>query len=78
MYKTKIREWRLQKNYKAHEKQAVLDVLENVEPSAMSDLCFEIRGRPMKIDRIFRYSRERGIARADTHKAASSYLGARD
>lgn len=72
MYKTRIREWHLQRNYKAQEKQAVLDVLKRVELSATSRICFEIRGRPVKMDRIFRYSRVSG--RADADKVAPSHL----
>src|SRR3954468_23959214 len=64
MYKTKIREWQLQKNYKSTEKQAVLDFLGRLEPSA-SDVQIQIRGRPAKMHRIFRYSKVRGIVRAD-------------
>jgi hypothetical protein len=64
MYKTKIREWQLQKNYKSAEKQAVLDFLGRLEPTA-SDVQIQIRGRPAKMHRIFRYSKARGIVRAD-------------
>jgi hypothetical protein len=32
MYKTKIREWQLQKNYKTNEKQAILDFLKKIGP----------------------------------------------
>jgi hypothetical protein len=65
MYKTKIREWQLQKNYKTNEKQAILDFLKKLDPSAVNDIHIEIRGRPAKINRIFRYSRARGIVRAE-------------
>jgi hypothetical protein len=65
MYKTKIREWQLQKNYKASEKQAVIDLLEGLAPATASDVRIEIRGRDVKMHRIFRYSRTRGIVRAD-------------
>lgn len=74
MYKTKITEWQLQKTYKAQEKQALLHFLEKLEPLACGDVCFEIRGRLAKIDRIFRYSRERGIGLADAEKLSVSHL----
>src|ERR1700722_14306358 len=64
MYNTKIREWQLQKNYKSAEKQAVLDLLGRLKPTA-SDVQIRIRGRPAKMHRIFRYSKARGIVRAD-------------
>jgi hypothetical protein len=34
MYKTKIREWQLQKNYKSTEKQAVLDFFGKVRTNS--------------------------------------------
>src|SRR3954451_19353309 len=74
MYKTKIREWQLQKNYKSTEKQAVLDFLARLEPSA-SDVQIQIRGRPAKMHRIFRYSKTRGIVRADAAQDTFSNKG---
>ena len=73
MYKTKITQWRLQKNYKAQERQVLLHFLEELEPPALGAGCFEIRGRPAKMDRIFRYSRERGIVRADAGRVHVSH-----
>jgi hypothetical protein len=74
MCKTRIKEWHLEKNYKAQEKQAVLDLLQRIEPSAMSNISFEIRGRPAKMDRIFRYSRDGRIVQADVDRLATSSL----
>lgn len=74
MYKNRIKEWRLEKNYKAQEKQALLDLLQSIEPSAMSNVSFEIRGRPAKMDRIFRYSRVGRVVRADVDRLATSPL----
>jgi hypothetical protein len=71
MYKTKIREWQLQKNYKSAEKQAVLDFLRRSEPIA-SDARIQIRGRPVKMHRIVRYSKARGIVRADAAQGTFS------
>jgi hypothetical protein len=71
MYKTKIREWQLQKNYKSTEKQAVLDFLGRLEPTA-GDVQIQIRGRPAKMHRIFRYSKARGIVRADAAQGTFS------
>ena len=74
MYKTKIREWQLQKNYKSTEKQAVLNFLGRLEPTA-SDVKIQIRGRPAKMHRIFRYSKARGIVRADAAQGTFSNKG---
>ena len=51
-------------NYKSTEKQAVLDFLGRLERTT-SDVQIQIRGRPAKMHRIFRYSKARGIVRAD-------------
>src|ERR1700739_4616620 len=72
MYKTKIREWQLQKNYKSNEKQAVLDFLGRLEPTS-TDVQIQIRGRPAKTHRIFRYSKARGIVRADAAQGTFSH-----
>jgi hypothetical protein len=72
MYKTKIREWELQKNYKASEKQAVLDFLEGLEPPVVKDVHIKIRGHPVKMHRIFRYSRARGIVQANDDEDITS------
>lgn len=68
MYKTRIKEWHLEKNYKASEKQAVLNLMEEVEPSVAGDINIEIRGRPVKMHRIFRYCKARGTMRANANQ----------
>lgn len=68
MYKTRIKEWHLEKNYKASEKQAVLNLMEEMEPSVASDVNIEIRGRPVKMHRISRYRKSRGTMRANANQ----------
>ena len=64
MYKTKIKEWQLQKYYKANEKQAVLELLESAQPSTANNVRIDIRGRPVKMHRVLRYKKARGLMKA--------------
>ena len=78
MYKTKIKECQLQKYYKANEKEAVLELLERVQPSTATNIRIDIRGRPAKMHRVFRHSKARGIIKAGATKSVLSRESALD
>lgn len=61
MYKSRLTQWKIRKNYTAREKHAVATKMEHYRRQRLPLPDLELHGRPVKLDRIRRFCRQRRI-----------------
>ena len=80
MFKKRIAEWKLNKNYKAAEKETIARIAMSFESRGTSMPQMVIRGQPIKLDRVRRFCAQRRMPGASALRglhqtAAPTYPG---
>jgi hypothetical protein len=65
MYKTRIRQWRLDKTYKEAEARAILRI-KKLRDAVGKDSIFRVRGKPVTVEKVHRYLKRKGVANPET------------